>query len=251
MSVVTLDMAAPVATVRMDDATGQNRLSPELRAGTIAALEQAGGAPDVRAVVLEGLPEIFCAGGSAAQMLGSREHRVDGVWEFLNAVLGCPVPVLAAAQGHALGGGFLLALYCDVTVLSESSRYAANFLTYGFTPALGATYLLPAKLGMALGTELLYSGRSYLGRELADRGAGVRVTADGNVVAQTQRTALRIAQAPREAVERLKAQLREQVGGQAQAAHAREIPDHQATISSAEARRRIQALYADRPVVGS
>ncbi|MEU1056496.1 polyketide synthase [Streptomyces sp. NPDC005876] len=243
---VVLEVDGPLATVRLDDAAGHNRLSAPLRTAMADALRDAAADPRVRAVVLEGLPGMFSAGGSVDQMLSPHEQRIVPVWRFLRAVVDCPLPVVAAAQGHALGGGFLLALYCDVTVLSDRSRYAANFLTYGFTPVLGATYLLPAKLGAALGTEMLYSARSYRGRELAERGAGVSVTAHDKVRAEAQRTALRIAQAPRDALERLKAQLREETLGRAQAALAREIPDHEATIGGAEARRRIRALHGER-----
>ncbi len=249
MTLVTVDIEGPVATIRLNDSAGRNQLSPRLRAEAIAALDRVAAAPQVRAVVLEGLPDLFCAGGSAEQMLGDREHRVDGVWAFFDAVVRCPVPVVAAARGHAMGGGFLLALYCDVTVLSERSRYAANFVTYGFTPALGATFLLPARLGPALGTELLYSGRSYRGDELAARGAGVRVTAHDRVSAEAQRIALRIAGAPRDVVERLKSQLRAGLAALAADAHEREIADHEATITSSEARRRIRALHADHRAV--
>ncbi|MEU6263780.1 polyketide synthase [Saccharopolyspora shandongensis] len=245
-AVVVDDVVAPVATIRLADPAGRNRLSVELRAEVIAALRKAAADPAVRAVVLAGLPDIFCAGASAEQMLGTRDQRIVAMWEFLTAVIDCPVPVVAAARGHALGGGFLLALYCDVTVLSERSRYAANFLTFGFTPVLGATHLLPAKLGQALGTEMLYAGQSYRGGELAARGAGVRVAAHDEVDAEAQRLALRIAQAPREAVELLKAQLREQARAAAETALAREIPDHEATIGSAEARRRIRGLHGER-----
>ncbi|WP_256104204.1 polyketide synthase [Streptomyces sp. ODS05-4] len=243
---VGYEVEGPLATVRLADAAGHNRLSDDLRTAMIGALREAAADPRVRVVVLEGLPEIFCAGGSVEQMLRPHERRIVPVWEFLRAVVDCPLPVVAAAQGHALGGGFLLALYCDVVVLSDRSRYAANFLAYGFTPVLGATHLLPAKLGAALGAEMLYTARSYRGRELADRGAGVTVTAHDKVCAEAQRTALRIAQAPRDALERLKAHLRAETLERAEAALAREIPDHEATIGSAEARRRIRTLHGER-----
>lgn len=247
---VVLEAAPPLATVRLDDAAGHNRLSAGLRSGMIDALREAAADPRVRAIVLEGRPEMFCAGGSIDQMLSTHEQRIRPVWQFLRAVVDCPVPVVAAAQGHALGGGFLLALYCDAVVLGDRSRYAANFLAYGFTPVLGATYLLPAKLGTVLGTEMLYSSRSYRGRELAERGAGVIVTAHDTVCAEAQRTALRIAQAPRDALERLKTQLREATLERAEAALAREIPDHEVTIGSAEARRRIRTLHGERISAG-
>jgi polyketide biosynthesis enoyl-CoA hydratase PksI len=243
---VVLLLAPPLATIGLRDVANHNRISPQLRTSMIAALRQAAADPEIRVVVLEGLPDIFCAGASIDRMLGSQQERTGEVWELLRSVLDCPIPVVAAVQGHALGGGFLLTLYCDVTVLSERSRYSANFLTYGFTPILGATYLLPSSLGSALGTEMLYTGRSYRGRELADRGAGVTVTSHDKVCAEAERLAFRIAQAPRHCLELLKSQLTEPVRDRARAALDRESPDHEATITSDEARWRIRMLHGER-----
>lgn len=235
--------AAPLATIRMCDEPNRNRISPQLRSGVLAAIRQAAAAPDVRTVVLEGLPDIFCAGGSTERMLGTHQDRVVEIWELLEAIVDCPVPVVAAAGGHALGGGLLLALYADVAVFSARSRYGTNFLTYGFTPILGASYLLPAVMGRALGTEMLYTGRSYRGRELADRGAGVKVTAHDEVNAEAQRMAQQIARAPRHCLALAKSQLVRTVRDGAAAAMEREIPDHEATIATDEARRRIRTLH--------
>lgn len=243
---VALHCEPPVATVRLHDRAGRNRLSAHVREGVADALARASGDPEIRVIVLEGLPEVFCAGGSVEQMLGGRRTRIDAMWEFLRGVLACPVPVVAAAQGHALGGGFLLALYCDVTVLSDRSRYAANFLAYGFTPILGATYLLPAALGTALGSEVLYSARSYRGAELARRGAGVTVAEHDDVPDETQRLAVRIAHSPKDVLRRLKGQLVQHRLAEAEAALEREIPDHEATIADPESRRMIRGLHGER-----
>ncbi len=242
---VVLAVDPPIATVRLNDSEGRNRFSGELLTGVIDALERAAADPAVRAVVLEGLPEVFCAGGSVQHMLGDHEHRIVPAWQFLRSVLDCPIPVVAAAQGHAIGGGLLLALYCDAAVLSERSRYAVNFLTYGFTPVLGATFLLPTVMGTALGTEMLYSGRGYCGRELAARGAGVAVAAHDKVRGDAHRLAGRIAQAPRGVLETVKRQVRLPVLDGALAALEREIPAHEKSIGSAEARDRIRLLHGE------
>lgn len=246
MNPVTLRRDGPVATVALRDPANRNRLTPAVRAGLAAAMAEAADDPAVRAVVLTGLPDVFCAGAAADQMLGAHEERTGAVWELLRAVLACPLPVVAAAAGHALGGGLLLALCGDVTVLGDTSRYAANFLTFGFTPVLGATHLLPAAFGPALGAEMLYTGRSYRGRELAERGAGVVVTGHDRVAAEAGRIATRIAQAPRDALVRTKALVAGPRRERVAEAHRRELADHEQTIRSPEARRRIRGLHGQR-----
>jgi polyketide biosynthesis enoyl-CoA hydratase PksI len=236
----------PLAVVTLAARADRNRITQDLRLGLVEALRAAGSDTSVRAVVLEGLPDIFCAGGPGERMLGDPHGRVDEVQEMLDAVLNCPVPVVASARGHALGGGFLLALYCDVVVLSARSRYAANFVPFGFTPSLGATYLVPALLGPALGRELLYTGRTYRGQELRDRGAGVLVTAHENVGPEAMRTATYVAQGPRDVLVRLKAQLTRATRASLAAAARSEAADHEETITSAESRRRISTLHGER-----
>jgi polyketide biosynthesis enoyl-CoA hydratase PksI len=241
-TLVLLREEPPVAVIRLVDEAGRNRISVGLRSGLIAALRRAAANEANRAIVLAGLPEMFCAGAPAERMLGGRTGRVEEMWELVRSVLECPIPVVAAAQGHAFGGGLLLALYADVTVLSERSRYSANFARYGFTPILGATYLLPAMLGRALGTEMLYTGANYSGRALADRGAGVRVCQHDTVRAVAEQAARDLACAPRQTVELLKRQLRAPVRRAALRALRREAADHEATIATAHARARIREL---------
>ncbi|MEV8504786.1 enoyl-CoA hydratase-related protein [Actinoplanes sp. NPDC051475] len=244
---VRLDVSPPLAVVRLGDEAGRNRISPALAKGMISALEKAAADPGVRAVVLEGLPDIFCAGGTPERMLGGFEQRVDEIWEFLRSVLTCPVPVVAAVQGHALGGGLLLALYCDIQVFSARSRYATTFAMYGLAPIGGATYIVPQMLGAALGREMLHTGRSYRGQELAVRGAGVRVADHDRVVAEAHRAALYVAQGTRTSVEHGKAHLATPVLEAATEALRREAPAHEATARTAESERRIRMLYGGGP----
>ncbi|BAL90256.1 putative enoyl-CoA hydratase/isomerase [Actinoplanes missouriensis 431] len=242
---VTAERRGAVLVLTMADRAGRNRITAPMQAGIAAGLASAAENTTVRAVVLAGLPDVFCAGAAMDRMLGPRAQRTEAVSALLRLFSDCPVPVVAAAQGHALGGGLLLALTCDVTVLSDVSRYAANFHQFGFTPVLGATHLVPAAFGTSLGAEMLWTGRSYRGRELAERGAGVVVTGHERVLADAVRIAGRIAQAPRDVLTRTKKLLSGRHRA-AEAAAAAEAADHEETITGPEARRRIRALHGQR-----
>jgi polyketide biosynthesis enoyl-CoA hydratase PksI len=239
---VEVSVDPPLAVVRFDDGPGRNRLAERPRAALVTAVRRAGADPRVHAVVLAGRADVFCAGAPASRMLAGHQERVVAMAELVRAVVDCPVPVVAAARGHALGGGLLLALYADIAVLSERSRYATSFTRFGFTPTLGATYLVPAVLGRALGTEMLYTGRGYSGRELAARGAGVQVTRHDDVEPAALRAARLVAAAPRRTVELLKAELAGPLRHAAAEAFERELPAHELTIGTAGARARIRDL---------
>jgi polyketide biosynthesis enoyl-CoA hydratase PksI len=229
---VDVSVKPPLAIVRLRDGEGKNRISVALGQALVAKMDMVAADPAVKVVVLQGLPEIFCTGADVEELLADGVgHTLEG-WNFVRAAANCPLPVVAAAQGHALGGGLLLALYADVTVLSEKSSYAANFVSRGFTPCLGTTYLLPAKLGSALASEMVFTGRAIRGRELADRGTGVSVAAHDRVLDTAETMALRIAQAPRETLVTLKRQLAAAARAQAEAALGREIVDHYATLTA-------------------
>jgi len=243
---VALHIAPPLAIVRLQDHAARNRMSPAMQVGLISVLDTATRNADVKVVVIEGMPDVFCAGHTVGALLGNeQERRVAQGWDFVRASTQCPLPVVAAVQGHAIGTGLLHALYADVAVLSEQSSYAINALTYGLTPCFGATYILPAKMGAALGAEMLYSGRTYRGRELADRGAGILVVAHDSVPIRARHIARRIAQAPRRSLELLKIQLTAASRVVAEAAQRLEAPDHLSTIADEEVRRRIELLHPE------
>jgi polyketide biosynthesis enoyl-CoA hydratase PksI len=240
---VATQVTPPLAVIRLQDAAGRNRISAALERRLADAFDAVVGRDDVRAIVLEGLPDVFCAGGTPEDLAGLTGRRSVDKWPFVRTAADCPLPVVAAVQGHAIGGGLLLALYADVTVLSEDASYAANFISYGFTPCLGATHILPARLGAALGAELLLTGRAVRGRELARRGAGCPVVASERVTAHSHDIANRIALAPRRSLELLKALLAEPARREAEAALARELPGHLETFASPWVRDRVSALY--------
>ncbi|HEX6070458.1 MAG TPA: enoyl-CoA hydratase-related protein, partial [Longimicrobiaceae bacterium] len=138
-------------------------------AGALAAL---GADAEVRTIVLEGGEQYFSAGASRSALLaaGTVDPTLHSVGDVAEALLLLSVPVIAAAAGHAIGGGLLVALWCDALVLADSSLYGANFMAVGITPGLGATCAVPDAFGGPLGRELLYSGRLITGREIRDAG---------------------------------------------------------------------------------
>ncbi|SFQ69096.1 polyketide biosynthesis enoyl-CoA hydratase PksI [Amycolatopsis arida] len=231
-----------VALVTMADEAGRNALSPTLTAALRAALDRAVADPAVRVVVVTGTPAVFATGASREYLLRPERENVEPA---VRAFLRCPLPVVAAMRGHALGGGLTQGLYADLPVLSERSYYAANYLNYGLVPEYGTTWLLPAKLGPVLGTELLYTARGYRGAELRDRGAPLRVTGHDRVLPEALDLARGIARAPRSTVELLKQQLATQTLARSDAAIAAESGPHERSWHSAEFHRLVRRRYGD------
>ncbi|MCT2583113.1 polyketide synthase [Actinophytocola gossypii] len=220
-----------VALVTMADEASGNTISPALSAGLEDVLAVVATDPTVHAVVVTGLPDRFSCGASREYLAAADPVDVE---PFVRAFVHCPLPVVAAMRGHAVGGGLSQGLYADIPILSERSMYAANFLNFGLAPAYGTTWLLPARLGSTLGTELLLTARAYRGAELRDRGAPVRIVPHDDVVAVALAEAERIARAPRRALELMKAQLAGQVLAAGDAAIEVETGPHERSWAAAD-----------------
>ena len=148
-----------------------------LNAATLQALAQAFSAaaaePSVRVVVLTGAgPKAFVAGADIASMQGlsveeARAFAQQG--HALGAALeSLPIPVIAAVNGFALGGGCELALACDFVHASEKARFGQPEVKLGVIPGFGGTQRLARRVGIARARELVYSG-AMIGAEEALR----------------------------------------------------------------------------------
>jgi len=110
-------------------------------------------------------------------------------------------------QGHGIGGGFVLGLFADFIILSRESVYTTNFMKYGFTPGMGATYIVPKKLGISLAEELLFTASNYRGAELEKRGVPFPVLPREKVMSYALESARNLAEKPRVSLITLKAHL--------------------------------------------
>jgi enoyl-CoA hydratase/carnithine racemase len=132
---------------------------------------------DARVVIVRGAGRAFCAGVDVEDLAshmgkGAPDGKGPGgpatYGHILQRVLGgivegmrhAPQPLIAAVRGHAVGGGFSLAMACDVRLASESARFTGAFMKVGYSAGdMGATYFLPRLIGLSRAAEYLYTGR--------------------------------------------------------------------------------------------
>ena len=238
-----------VAVIEMHDEAGKNTFTEELTTELAAAFERVGSDEQLRAVVLTGYGPYFCSGGTLGALLDIQ----DGQNTFLGAGEGpsiytmpltCPIPVVAAMQGHAIGGGFSLGLFADVVVLAREAVYSASFMKYGFTPGFGSTLIFPEKLGLPLAEELLLGARTYRGAELASRGVPFEVAPRGEVLDRALVMAERLADKPRRSLITLKAHLVRHLLEQLPHCTELELAMHEITIHEPEVRERLISRYS-------
>lgn len=255
-SVVTIEDVAPgIVQITMQDRVSRNAFSLELVTRLMEAVASLNARLDCKVAILTGYDTYFASGGTKDQLLGLHEAQgrltetpvynssCTGALNMGDGILNCEVPIIAAMQGHGIGGGLVLGMYCDLVILSRESIYTANFMRYGFTPGLGATCVLPKKLGAALATELLLCARNYRGADLQARGVPFPVLPRAGVLEHAYELARDLADKPRTSLTTLKRHLTIELREQLPQAISREFAMHDQTLHLPEVRDRIATLY--------
>lgn len=233
-----------IARVSMEDRDARNTFSLPLIDGLVNAFAELARDPRAKVVVLQGYENYFCCGGTKDELVGIQEGKVQFTdLNFHDLLLQCPMPVISAMQGHALGGGFVLGCYADFVILAEEMLYSTNFMKYGFTPGFGATYIIPRRFGDYLGAEMLFTARSYHGGELRERGAPVKVVKKGEVLPTALQLARELADKPRVSLLELKRRLAEPIRAELPGVVAKEVAMHKVTFAQPEVRERIETLF--------
>lgn len=200
--------------------------------------------PQIKVVVIHGYDNYFCCGGTQKELMGILEGGAQfNDLDLYNILLRCSVPVISAMQGHALGGGLALGSYADIIVMAEQAIYSANFMKYGFTPGVGATYIIPEKFGQTLGNEMLFRAANYYGKELKQRGAPVKIVSKTDVIPTAMQIAKELADKPKISLQTLKKHLTSKIRSALPQIIKQELEMHKITFAIPEVRARIENLY--------
>ncbi len=202
----------------------------------------------LRVVIVEGGARYFSAGASMDSLVSSDAKAGAPTYaaELPGLILSIPVPTIAAMAGHAIGGGWIFGLWCDIALMAEESMYGANFMALGFTPGMGATMIVEEWVGALLARELLFTGRLVKGRELKYAGTPLAHTIipRADVRDRAFAIATEIAQAPRDALLLLKAALTEQRRERLERVLRAERSMHQTLFSQPTTSRQIAERYS-------
>ena len=153
---------------------------------------------DTRCVILTGAGDkAFCAGGD----LKERKGMTDEAWQRqhviferkVRAVMACPVPVIAAVNGAAYGGGCETALQCDFIYASTTARFALTEVTLGIMPGAGGTQNLPRAVGSRRALEVILTGAPFTAQQGLEWGMVNRVLPPAELMPTVIETAGRIA----------------------------------------------------------
>ena len=138
-----------------------------------------------------------------------------------------------------------MGLFADFVILGRESVYTTNFMKYGFTPGMGATYIIPKKLGISLAEELLINAANYRGAELEKRGIPFPVLPRSEVLDHSYQLARQIAEKPRISLITLKDHLTAPLRRELPKVIEQEIMMHHKTFHQLEVKERIMTLFGE------
>jgi len=191
---VIVTISDGIADVRFNRADKRNALDNKQFAAIAEAGERLKTAEGVRVVVLSGEGESFCAGldfsmfsgmagGGTTQTESGRSpgemeagrithlgQQICWVWQEL------PMPVIAAVHGHALGGGFQIAMGADIRIAHPDTTWSVREVHWGLVPDMTGTFMLNRLVRSDIARELTYTARMVGGREAYDLGLVTRLS---------------------------------------------------------------------------
>lgn len=207
-------------------------------------------AGDCRCVVLTGAGRHFCAGGDNRERDGMSDQawrRQHVVFEHaFRAVMECPIPVIAAVNGAAYGGGAELALCCDFIYVAQSARFAFVETGLGIIPGGGGTQNLARAVGVRRARELLYTGQVITSHDALSWGMVNQVTDDDSLLSSALQTASVIASRAPIAVRQAKLAATRGVEADLATGLALEIEAYNRTVSTADRREGVAAAREKR-----
>lgn len=175
LEVIIYEKRDHVAWVTLNRPEVLNARNEQLREELLQALKQAAADEDVYVIVITGTGnKAFCAGADIREFekLTPTEwlRRRYGAESDLVYIRKIPKPVIAMVNGYALGGGFELAMACDVVIASDNARFGHREVGVGIIPGGGGTQLLPRLIGEKKTKELIFTGMDISAEEALQLG---------------------------------------------------------------------------------
>lgn len=190
-----------IARIVINRPERKNALANDMRQQLTEAFHAANADDNVRAVVLAGTGDTFCAGADVSRMAprdvkGARNNLQRNAHALIRALYHIEKPVIAAVRGSTVGIGLSMMLACDLAIVSDTARFSCIFARRGLAPDSGAVFFLSRLIGLARARELVFSTRFFSGQEAADWGIVNRVVPDAELEGTVQELAESMAAQP-------------------------------------------------------
>jgi enoyl-CoA hydratase len=194
MSAVRTERVGSTLLITIDRPQARNAVDAAVAAGLAAALDELETDPGLRAGVLTGAGGTFSAGMDLKAALKGESPEVPGRGFGGLTEARLTKPLIAAVEGFAMGGGFELALGCDLIVAAETAKFGLPEVKRGLIAAGGGVIRLPKRIPHHLAMEFLLTGEPVTGRRAGELGLVNRVTPGGDAAAVALQLAEKLAE---------------------------------------------------------
>lgn len=241
-----IDYNEYIAVFQMNDFENKNTFHEEFINDMIKKLSFFQSDKKYKAVILKGLPDIFCAGAAKSELMKLFEGELNVKDLVLSELLlQIPIPVIAAMEGGAIGGGLVVGLCADIIIMAERSMYGGGFTDLGFTPGMGFTRLLQGLVGDYIANEMMFTGCLFKGKVFKERSLVNYVLPKDKVFEKAISIAEIIAEKPRGTLETLKYSISLKKRQLLQEARVHEDFMHKITFNQPEVKDIIKKMYVD------
>ena len=197
-----LEKEGGIATITLNVPEKLNALTRKMSRSLPLVADDIAKDEEVRVVVVTGAGRGFCSGADVSAMVRGSGTTQPSLYERLQ-VIGWPhydvfprlnKPVIAAINGACVGGGFSLALSCDIRIASETARFGVAQVARALVPDYGLTHYLPLAIGMSRALELMFTAEIIDAAEAERLGIVSRVVSPDELMKVTRELAAKIAQ---------------------------------------------------------
>lgn len=197
-----------VAAIILDRPEAKNSLTVEMRDDLLAAVRNCRADPAVRALLITGSGDAFCAGmdlrastvsqagGEGFNTRSTSEALRVGVQSVIRELWELDKPTVAAVNGTAVGPGAHIALACDFVLLQPDARFVWSFARWGLVVDAGGAYLLPRLVGLPRAKAMVLLGEGAKGQEAVDLGLAYRCVSADDLQPEARTLAAKLAAGP-------------------------------------------------------
>jgi 2-(1,2-epoxy-1,2-dihydrophenyl)acetyl-CoA isomerase len=197
-----------VGRITLDRPDAKNALTIEMRDAIVDSVRDARDDPDVRALLITGPGDAFCAGMDLSASTVAKASEPDyqtrstsealrvGVQAFIRELWELDKPTVACVNGAAVGPGAHLALACDFVLVHDRTRFLWSFAKWGLVVDAGGAYLLPRLVGLPRAKAMVMLGEGATGQEAVDLGLAYRCVAEEELAGVASELAARLAAGP-------------------------------------------------------
>jgi enoyl-CoA hydratase/carnithine racemase len=189
MNHIRVTREGPVTTVTLDRPEVLNAINPDMHDELEAAFDAFAADPDQFVCVITGAGRGFCSGSDLKAVAAAGSHRAYPAHGYAGLIerFDCPKPFVAAVNGVAMGGGFELALACDIIIAAESARFALPEPLVGAVALGGGVHRLSRQIGLKRAMGMILAARTVDATQGEHLGFVTEVVSDGELQVATER----------------------------------------------------------------